>query len=530
MNVRWPFVLGLMIVTTIGVAVFIGVRIRGQFQAAASASGSAAQGRVERTTPLVEVAPGPVPTKLPLIGSEEKSADGYPLANVDAVGLRSLMWHSRWDDLDRWFGEYQDAFEKDEKCEYWPLDAAMTFGSAESSLTPKLDAWVAARPKSFAALLARGSHRLGVAWAMRGNKYVGETHGDNLKAMRDQVALALADLDAAIALRPKLVAAMHLRMRTLSLVGGREEKLAEVNRATKLCPGCFAIRASYLVNTTPRWGGTYEVMRAFAATCDSKRNARCRWLGGYPDFDQAQVAELAKRHDDAAAAIERALSFGDNPTFLGERGEIRLRAEQWEAALADFERAVAVRPNETSFVFGRAHALFALKRWEPAGAAFLSGLRVDPTDGNAKRLAANVVQGLVYDGWEHHKAGRRDDALRVLDLAAELAPTDREVLSRRSWVILGTEQPDIPALEAAVAKSPDDLRLHQQLDYALALKNNFARVIEVWTGYLARHPEEGRAYLERGGAYFRLGKRAEAKADAARACDLGINEGCARAK
>jgi tetratricopeptide (TPR) repeat protein len=530
MNVRWPFIIGLMVATTIAVAVVIGVRIRGRFQAAANASGSAAQGRVERTTPLIDVAPGPVPTKLPLIGPEEKSPDGYPLANVDGVGLRSLMWHSRWDDLDRWFGEYQDAFEADQKCEYWPLDAAMTFGSAEKSLTAKLDAWVEARPSSFAARLARGAHRLGVAWAMRGNQYVGQTHADNLKAMRDEVARAVADLDAAIAMRPKLVTAMHLRMRSISLVGAREEKLAEVVRATKICAGCFAIRASYLINTTPRWGGTYEAMRTFAATCDVKRNARCRWLGGYPDLDQAQLAGLAKRHDDAAAAIERALVFGDNPTFLGERGEIRLRQEKWEDALADFERALATRSNETSFVFGKAYALVALKRWEPAGVAFLSGLRVDPTDGNAKHMAANVVQGLVYDGWQHHKAGHRDDALRVLDLAAELAPTDREVLSRRAWVILGTEQPDIPALEAAVVKSPDDLRLHQQLDYALALKSNFARVIELWTGYLARHPEEGRAYLERGGAYFRLGKRDEARADAAKACDLGITEGCARAK
>lgn len=52
----------------------------------------------------------------------------------------------------------------------------------------------------------------------------------------------------------------------------------------------------------------------------------------------------------------------------------------------------------------------------------------------------------------------------------------------------------------------------------------------MWTAYLARHPNEGRAYLERGGANFHLGKRAEARADAAKACELGVSEGCEREK
>jgi hypothetical protein len=39
-----------------------------------------------------------------------------------------------------------------------------------------------------------------------------------------------------------------------------------------------------------------------------------------------------------------------------------------------------------------------------------------------------------------------------------------------------------------------------------------------------------RAYLERGGAYFNLRKIDLARADAVKACDLGVSEACARAK
>jgi len=57
-----------------------------------------------------------------------------------------------------------------------------------------------------------------------------------------------------------------------------------------------------------------------------------------------------------------------------------------------------------------------------------------------------------------------------------------------------------------------------------------SEVIEAWNGFLQRHPNEGRAYLERGGAYSRIRKMNEAAQDAQKACDLGVNEGCEHAK
>jgi Flp pilus assembly protein TadD len=72
--------------------------------------------------------------------------------------------------------------------------------------------------------------------------------------------------------------------------------------------------------------------------------------------------------------------------------------------------------------------------------------------------------------------------------------------------------------------------LHQQLDYALSRQHDFARIAQMWTEFIARHPDEGRAYMERAGTYYNLGKQAESRADAAKACELGIAERCMRAK
>ena len=80
------------------------------------------------------------------------------------------------------------------------------------------------------------------------------------------------------------------------------------------------------------------------------------------------------------------------------------------------------------------------------------------------------------------------------------------------------------------AGARDDFRAYQELDYAWAAQGKFEQVVELWSEFLSRHPENARAHLERGGAYFHWNKRPEALADARRACELGLSEGCLRAQ
>ena len=126
-------------------------------------------------------------------------------------------------------------------------------------------------------------------------------------------------------------------------------------------------------------------------------------------------------------------------------------------------------------------------------------------------------------------------ALRFLDLAAELTPGDPDIGRRRAWAVVGVAASG--AKEAATAgpetptgKGDDEFREAQRKDYELARERRFAEILPIWDRYLSLHPGDGPAYLERGGTYFNLGRRAEAHADAQRACDLGVNQGCVRAR
>jgi tetratricopeptide (TPR) repeat protein len=482
---------------------------------------------------VAEVAPAPLPTALPLIGADGQDADGYPTRYVDRAALRSLLWHKRYADLTRYLEEFQAAFEVDPRREYWPADAGEAFTSAEPSLLPALDAWVEATPESFAPYLARGNHWVDVAYARRGTQWARDTAPEQFVAMEEALKRGMADLDHAISLRPRLVAAWRTKIRALKSRATGPEMRQAVNAALAVCPACFQVRATYMASLVPRWGGSYEAMRGFAQEGDAALNPRLRLLPGYIDEDRANLLRIDQKYAEALTAIERACALGEYWEFLEERARIRDRLKDGTGAMTDVERAFAARPGHPRLVILRAYLHYRAQRWEPAGRDLLAGLRMDPTDDTARFILDSVVKGLVYEGWVHHQAGRREQAIQVYDLAAELAPRNHEVQGRRHSIIAGAggnSPEELARLEEQVQRSPDDLRALQQLDYALARRGEFQRIVDLYTAYLARHPQDGQAYLERGGAYFHLRRLPEARADARRACELGVSEGCAREK
>lgn len=495
-----------------------------------------ADGRAARTSAVSFVAPAPLPSGLPLAGPEGNAADGRPRQHVDRAALRSLLHHRRFADLTRYLEQLQAEFEADPAREAWPMDAADAFASAEPELLEPLGAWVEASPESFAPRLARAAHRNAVAWARRGGKWAKDTPGEDVSSAQDAATRALVDAERALALRPRLVAAHRLRLLTLRLGPAGKAQEEAVQQAIAGCPSCFQVRVAYLLGLAPRWGGSYAAMEAFAAASADPSNPRLRLLRGYVDWDRAQMLRYEKKFDEALAAIERATALGDHWEFLQERAAIAQAQGAPDRALPDFDRALALRPGHPQLLAARGWAHMNAKQWEQAGLDLLACLRVAPTEDVARRAHPTVVEGLVWGANKASREGRREEALRLIDLASELAPTDAKVRQHKTALIEGRTAAspsaggDLEALERAVRERPDDLRAFQQLDYALARKQEFAKVVDLWSGYLARHPSDGQAYLERGGAYFHLRKLAESRADAAKACELGVSEGCAREK
>lgn len=474
------------------------------------------------------LAHGPVPSGLPLLGVEGKDRDGYPTQYVDQAGLRSLLHRRRFDDLDRHIDQLQAAFEADPRKEYWPLDASDAFDSAELSLMRDLDAWVGARPSSSAALVSRASHWIAVGFWLRGVAHSAETSAEQFNGMYAAFDEAAADLDRALALRPGLLAAIRKQL-VLGRARGARYLDEAIGRGEAICPSCFQLRVAAIYSRSPRWGGSHAAMQALASRAPVATNARLRLLPGYVDLDMGESASVAKRYDEAIAALDRACALGDHWEFFQVRGErYRYKGDQ-EKALADLDRALALRPGHADALLARAAANGQLSRWEPAALDLIAGLRVAPTHEQAS-LRVPIAQGLKHQGWKLYQEGKRDEALRLYDLAVELTPGDRDARGYRANAILdklGTSPADLAKVTSEAGAAPDDFRAQQRLDYALARQRQFDRVIPIWDAYLQRHPDHARAYLERSGAHQNLGKADASLADRTRACDLGLSEACA---
>jgi tetratricopeptide (TPR) repeat protein len=494
----------------------------------------AGRARVAREAPVAEVAPAALPTQLPLIGKDGVDADGYPLKWVDRPALRSLLHAARYADLTKYFESFQAAFEADPKKEYWPNDAAAAFASAEPELLTHLDAWVNATPQSFAPYLARGTYRTHLGFVRRGTHYAVDTPESDLAAMKDTHDKALADLEKAFALRPKLVTALAQEIdiaMTLSDNAGLERA---AGKAEKLCPTCLLFRVHLMNAMEPRWGGSYDAMARLAKSSPVAQNAKLRFLPGYIDIDQVETLLHDGKLDEALAATEKACARGEYWRFLQERAHVFDAKKDLAQAARDIERASELRPDEPGLELDRARTLQKQQRYEAAGWALLAGLRLEPTNSAGRSLLPYVMKGLVFQSGKEWKAGRKDDALRIVELAIDLDPQSREAHGAKNYFLEGqgaASAPDaIEKLQAAADAAPNDLRAHQALDYALAKQSRFADVVAMWTRYLDANPRDGLAHMERGGAFFQLGRKAEALADAKAACDLGVSDGCARAK
>ena len=93
----------------------------------------------------------------------------------------------------------------------------------------------------------------------------------------------------------------------------------------------------------------------------------------------ADVLHGMHQYREGAAAIEEALRLepgNGNHHYL--RGSFRVRAKQWEGALADLRTAAALIPSHADTYNQQGNALAGLGRWDEAIAAYRRAIELDP--------------------------------------------------------------------------------------------------------------------------------------------------------
>ncbi len=79
---------------------------------------------------------------------------------------------------------------------------------------------------------------------------------------------------------------------------------------------------------------------------------------------------------------------------------------------------------------------------------------------------------------------------------------------------------------ASMAIDPNRFEAYEALAAMFAKRGHWQTIVQYWAVYIQRHPEDGRAYCERGAAYSWLHDDNHALADADKACSLSIQHCC----
>ena len=188
-----------------------------------------------------------------------------------------------------------------------------------------------------------------------------------------------------------------------------------------------------------------------------------------------------------ATAIEAVSGYPDSPGQHGVLANIAATAGRLEEALAHFQTASRMAPNEIGCLLGQGSVLLRLRRWDEAAGHFEQAIEIDPHHADAyeslahanlrrgrwEAAAAAALQALAFEHhrpWSHLYLGiallkleRLDRALQAMQTALSFRPPLRIAhfwMARALWGVAGRQQEALQ--HRALARVAREVRLDHQ--------------------------------------------------------------------
>jgi len=237
-------------------------------------------------------------------------------------------------------------------------------------------------------------------------------------------------------------------------------------------------------------------------------------------------------------------------------GEEERAVESLEAAIAAYDRALAMDPRNTLAHHNRGVALSDLGRFEEALAAYDRTLEIDPRDADAHNSRGTLLcdhlgrpgEALaefdrtieINPGYRSAHSnrgnalnylGRTEEALAASDRAVELDPQDAGVHNSRAGIlyVLKRFEEALAACDRAIALDPRHFLAHANRGAVLAHMKRFDDALEAYDRALQIDPRNARVHDLRGDALFEAGRFEQALAAYDRAVEFDLRYSAAHA-
>ena len=403
--------------------------------------------------------------------------------------------------------------------------ADFSFQLNDDSFEALLSEWIEATPGHYQPYLARANYYYKRAWQARGNEWASETKEEQMEKFQSLLLLSLADINSAIEIDDKPLGIYSIYISIAHVLGQKTAATNALAEALKVDPADYEIRKVHLSFLRPRWGGSIEEMGAFVeeSLIYLPENPRLNWLAGLVYDEIARISEDREAQSEAEKYYSEALKFGENYIVYQHRGANRYRMDKNTEALEDLSKAISLYPESSQNFYWRSSVYSELGEFEKAAIDLIRAYQLDPYDATVTKERDWLTEKLIYEGYEYNKEQKYAEALKLLNYAAQLSPENDEVYYWRARILSNINQIHLATndLKKSISIDPTNYASYALLDWVLARVGNYDEIVLYWNKYIEIRPNHSSAYVERGGAYFQMGKYNEAARNAKIAADMG---------
>jgi tetratricopeptide (TPR) repeat protein len=200
------------------------------------------------------------------------------------------------------------------------------------------------------------------------------------------------------------------------------------------------------------------------------------------------------------------------------RGLAFFRTGEFDRAIEDFDKAIALRSFSSESYFNKAGALLQLGDLGNALANYDRAIALNPA-----YYEAYFIRGQVHD-----RMGRLEMAIEDFRKASLLRPSDSAAYVHLgiAYGKAGRLYEAVRSFDEATAANPGDPFVYYNRGHAYSLMGQYDRALEDLGTAIGMNAGLAGAYVDRGMIYLKTGSQERAFPDFQRACDLGNEEGC----
>lgn len=279
------------------------------------------------------------------VSSELKAVLSLTVVSPEEVNY--LILQEKFEEFENRSRLYEKEFQNSPRYESPLMKMYEALDANNGLLLPKLNKWVDTRP-SYISYGARGTYKVRRGYAIRGKNYIRDTPEQDVARMEALHKEAKDDLQIAIKGNNRFAPA-YCALIDIERASGSLEKAKEIAElAVRSIPETYYVRQHFMVSLWPRWGGSYELMDAYAKNVQNAASLNPRLWGLKADAP-AQRGYDAMRSGKDAQAIDyytEALSYGDRLEYLKQRGKLFMRTKNFAAAGRDYSQYLQYDRND----------------------------------------------------------------------------------------------------------------------------------------------------------------------------------------